>query len=210
MDSVRWALFRRTNVAIGDLRHDDRPAYIEDGFGGRPLGHWPVFRFFQLYKSLDESEAEEAFVAWYADQFMRHGQRPKSEGGMRDGSLYRMVVDEHVRRGQPVDLSAGVFDSDTLQHAIRCRVRQRLSFFESVIRDGFVISKEDPIRGVRENGAITIRSGHHRVAALLAIGEEFVPAMMVYPGWIAERTDRALRRAGQPSARMLVRERLSR
>ncbi len=173
---------RQTNVSIECLRHNDKPAYVSEGFGGKSLENWPVVGFFRDYVSGEPDRAVKDFATWYAEQFERYANVPSRLGGMRGGSLYRLARDLHATEGVLFDIAARQVDPDLLRRAIRARVDQRFRFLEDFMRQGFRSDlNKDPIVGVRKCGAVVLQGGHHRVAALLARGEGTVPELFVVP-----------------------------
>lgn len=162
------------SVPIACLRHDDARAYRQEGFGGKPLEAWPVTGFFRQYLAGDQDGAREGFAAWYEDQLAKYASVPKSVGGMREGSLYRLVE----RRGRAPFAQV---DPAIRKAAIYERVDARLAFLETIRREGYHSDPKDRIAAIRKGNSFYLLGGHHRAAALLALGAREVPEVFVFP-----------------------------
>jgi len=168
------------DVPIEQLRHDDKQAHVAEGYGGRPIELFPPFQFFALHESGRADEARAQFHAWYRRQFDKYSGVGKDAGGMRNGSLYRLVVAEHARLG--IELAPGqpAFRTDIVDEAIRARVEQRFEFLRSIKERGYDRSRTDPVIGIaRGADTVHLTGGHHRAAALKALGQPVLPGVVV-------------------------------
>ena len=167
------------DVPLEKLRHDTKPIHLAEGFGGQPIEFFPPYRFFRLYQEQRYEEARDQFRAWYREQFRKYSSIGKNVGGMRKGSLYRLVAAEHSRHGLTVSNGAQ-FKEQLVENAIAMRVEQRLELLAAISKSGYDPKRADTVVGLaRSGGAIYLTGGHHRAAALKAIGEKVLPGVIV-------------------------------
>jgi hypothetical protein len=192
--------FRREHVPLSILRHSDRPAYVSEGYGGRPLEDWPVVRFFRMYAQGQRILAFEAFAKWYVDQFERYCNVSKNAGGMNQGSLFRLTQELHVAHEQPFDPRHQQIDRQLLERAVQLRVTQRFQFLELIVRSGFRNElNTSPIIGVRRGGTVVLEGGHHRAGALITLGEKTLPELFVIPKFSRAVLTRVIHRGYEPA-----------
>jgi hypothetical protein len=168
------------DVPFEQLRHDDRAAYVKEGYGGRPIECFPPFGFYRLFAAGRSEEAVDSFRSWYREQFRKYARVPKRLGGMQDGSLYRLVASECVAEGVPFRADEPALSDSPLERAIELRVSQRLELFASIRDRGFLSSASTPILGIRRPGEIRLTGGHHRAAALRVLGYATFPSVSVF------------------------------
>jgi hypothetical protein len=181
-------LFLQKNVPLEHLYFNDKPVYVAEGFGGRPLENWPVAGFFRRYAAGEYEAARQEFIAWYLDQFRRQGHLPKKVGGMYQGTLYRIIKQQHKAADRPFSVGKGVMSLFIVEKATAIRVDQRLNFFEGVMNSGFCPELSDhPVVGIRRGSKIVLQEGHHRAAAFIALGKKHIPQMLVFPEKGGER-----------------------
>jgi hypothetical protein len=170
----------KRTVALADLRCNDKPIARQQGFGGRPIECFPVYGFFRLY--LERPEAAHApFRRWYREWFVeRQGWRhPKSDGGLAGGSLQRAVEVAHHRRHGTVLASPEAAEADLVEQAIDERVRHYFAVLESIRDAGFDADRKPPILALQAGDLYFLRNGHHRCAALAALGHRSVTVTVV-------------------------------
>ena len=136
------------DVPLEEIRHDDRPVFVSEGYGGRPITSFPPFEFYRLFHEGKRDEAFERFSAWYVDQFRKHESVPKKLGGMRNGTFHRLLL------SLSEDGAAG---DDLLRRAARLRAEQRMAIFESIRDVGYQPALGKPVIGVRRDGTSTSR-----------------------------------------------------
>lgn len=180
------------DVAFGELRHNDLPCYLAEGYGGRPIESWPVFSFFDKYLQGRVAEATEAFANWYEEQFEKYCGTPKNIGGMSNGSLYRLIERVHEANGQLFAGDLNSADQDLLKQAIRLRVRQRFELVNAIAGEGYHNDESDAIKAVRAGGLVYLKGGHHRSAVLRLLGRTHVPDVQVFAS--PRRFQRAIRK----------------
>lgn len=171
---------RQQDVPMKVIRHSDRVCYLREGHGGRPVESWPIYRFFRQYVSGDTDRAEHEFCGWYHEQFVRYRLVPKRLGGMRGGSLARAL---ETGNGRPIadnGASGNGDPDDRLREVITLRVRQRFALVDSIRTHGYIPEWTDPVIGIRRKGHVYLEGGHHRAAALLALGWDVLPATLVF------------------------------
>jgi hypothetical protein len=165
-------------VLIANLRHDDKPVHRAEGYGGEAIEAFPPFRFFALREAGQAQQAETEYRTWYRAQFDKYMHLEKSVGGMKNGSLYRMVVALHNHAQAPLSGQRPAFRHDLIDRAIQLRVAERFQLLSS-IKHGYVRSINHPVVGVARGGHVYLSSGHHRAAALWAIQKQALPSVLV-------------------------------
>jgi hypothetical protein len=168
------------DVSLEEIRHDDRPVFVAEGYGGRPIDCFPPFRFYRLFHDGRRDEACEGFTAWYVEQFRRYGSVPKKLGGMQNGSFHRLL--QSVSGGDPGAMPAPESTSDEiLWRAALLRVEQRMALFEAIRDLGYQLTRAKPVLGVRRDRHVYLTGGHHRAAALKVLGQASFPQISVFP-----------------------------
>jgi hypothetical protein len=176
-------------VPIADLRHDDRPVFVAEGYGGRAIEHFPPYRFYRVVAEGRREEAAHHFAAWYAEQFSKYADVPKKLGGMRGGTLHRLAARVCEEAGVPFEAGASRADGP-LGVAIARRVEQRIALFEDIQANGFQRARSTPVLGMRRGALVYLTGGQHRAAALAVVGRPTMPVSVFAPA-----TLRRLKRA---------------
>lgn len=179
---LRAAILRALarDVPMAQVRHDDRPVFVAEGYGGRPIEEFPPCGFYGLALAGREEEARAAWRAWYREQFRKHGREPKRDGGMRGGTLYRLVAALCAEDGVPFDGDVDAVPEPTLARAIERRVGERLDLLASIRTHGYLLSRSTPVLALRRSGAVYLTGGQHRAAALRALGHDTMPQLSVF------------------------------
>ena len=186
MNPLREALRRQVlaslarNVSLEQIRHDDRPVYVSEGYGGRPIECFPPFQFYRLFHGGARDEAFERFSAWYVDQFRKYASVPKKLGGMQNGTFHRLLLSVSGGDSDSV-LAPGSTSDDLLRRAAMLRVEQRMALFEGIRDDGYQVARTRPVLGVRRDREVYLIGGHHRAAALKVLGQRSLPCVAVFP-----------------------------
>jgi hypothetical protein len=172
----------RLTLPLSALRCNDKPIARQQGYGGQPIESFPVYGFFRLYLERPEA-AYAAFHGWYREWFVeRQGWRhPKSEGGLAGGSLQRAVEGAHYQRHRTLLASPGAAEAEVVERAIDERVRHYFAVLESIRDAGFDADRKPPVLAVRAGDFYFLRNGHHRCAALAALGHRSVTLSVVHP-----------------------------
>ena len=79
------------DVSLDEIRHDDRPVFVAEGYGGRPIECFPPCLFYRLFHEGRCDEASDRFSDWYVEQFRKYGSVAKKLGGMRNGTFHRLL-----------------------------------------------------------------------------------------------------------------------
>ena len=169
------------DICFDVLRHDDKPCYVIEGFGGQPVEKWPIYRFYDQYLSGNRDVATMEYETWYRDQFTKYCHVSKSSGGMKKGSLYKLIETLHHSKSIIFDGNLKNADLKIIEEAIRDRVVYRFMLMESIMKEGYQPGRSDKIIGVKKNGSVFLKGGHHRTAILKALGYDKVPEVIVYP-----------------------------
>jgi hypothetical protein len=186
MNQLRVALRLRVlaslarDVPLDQVRHDDRPVYRFEGYGGGPIACFPPFRFYRLFHDGRRDEAFETFSAWYVDQFRKYASVPKKLGGMQNGSFHRLLLSISGGDSGAV-LALGSPSEDLLRRAAMLRVEQRMALFEGIRDLGYQVVRAKPVLGVRRDRNVYLTGGHHRAAALTVLGQQAFPRVSVFP-----------------------------
>lgn len=173
---------------MSSIRHSDRSCYVQEGHGGREIEVWPIYRFFHQYVNGDTEQARVDFADWYLDQFMKYRHVPKRVGGMRGGSLARVVEAEGNEASAIAGFpEAGADDGGDvanarLRKAIALRVEQRFELVESIRQNGYTPNLSDPVPAIKQNQCLYLEGGHHRAAVLKALGWSVFPGVKVFKG----------------------------
>lgn len=162
------------SVPLASIRHNDLPSYRAEGFGGRPIEEWPVYRFFKMYREGERETATRNFEDWYRDQLEKYSAVSKERGGMYRGSLYNLI---EKRCG----VSFGEAGDECVREAIRERVVQRLSLLDTIRDRGYQSGESERIDAIRKGGLVYLAGGHHRAAILRALGRDELPGVLVFP-----------------------------
>lgn len=163
-----------STVPFTQLRHNNLPAYVAEGYGGKEIEAWPVYDFFVEYLSGDMGGATEAYVAWYMEQLASYADVPKSQGGMLHGSLFTLIERETGKSFSETTVAER-------EAVVRVRVKQRFALLTRIVGEGYRVEKGDRIEAVRNGKYVYLKGGHHRAAALRALGEEDMPGLFVFP-----------------------------
>jgi len=166
-------------VSIKNIRCEKLPFYVQLGYGGMPISDFPPHRFFQIYLSSPETAIYE-FCLWYEQCFIakRGYEVPTRQGGWRDGSLMRTVVQLHKANGVVLQGDIEKADPDLLKQAIRLRAMHYFGVLDSIRTIGFISGAGHPIAGVFVQNLCYLHNGHHRVSALSVLGYGEVPVVV--------------------------------
>ena len=162
------------NVPLSRIRHNDLSCYLKEGFGGSSVEAWPIHTFFKQYIAGEKEVAQENFEKWYKEQLGKYHSTPKAEGGMHKGSLYELI---EKKCGTPFS----EVKEDCKNVAIREKVLERLKLLEDIRQRGYKPAEAERIDAVQKKGFVYLQGGHHRAAALYALGWSELPAILVFP-----------------------------
>ena len=161
-------LYSVSDLDISNLLHDDKEVYVKEGHGGKAVWEWPIYHFFQHYYSGEKVEARKQFADWYIDQYKKYGNVKSSEGGMKGGSLDRIVQKKGLK-------------SNEIYLAIQERVSQRFDLFDNIDLNGYNPNLIDPVKVYKINSnQYILFGGHHRVACLAVLNYKEVPGVILF------------------------------
>jgi hypothetical protein len=180
--STRAGLLRHLarDVPLERVRHNDRPVYVAEGYGGRPIEHFPPYGFFRLFAAGEGEEAFARFCAWYGEQFRRYAGVSKQVGGMQGGTLHRLLAEVCREAGTALPADPLAADPALLEEAIGRRVRQRFDLLESIRSEGYRAERGKPVLAVRRGEDAVLLGGHHRAAVQSVLGSEVLPGVSVF------------------------------
>lgn len=169
----------RPVIAPLDSLYCDDVVYAGQPFAGGPLASFPMVVIFQTYEK-DRDRAFELFGAWMREWLLeRDGWKtPKTEGGMQNGSMCRLIEELHRRDNRGALAGIDQAGDAVIDEAIRLRAEHYFAVFGSIKTRGFDATLQPPITSIMREDRRMIKNGHHRAAALLVLGYNEVP---VYP-----------------------------
>jgi hypothetical protein len=137
-----------------------------------------MVRVFELYEE-DPEKAYAYFNEWIRGWFFgsRGWRVPKSEGGMANGSLFRLIHRLHHENRNLDLVDFDEADSELVDRAIQQRAEYYCAdVFDSIRRQGLRETAGDSVTYIRNGDRYVLRNGHHRVAAALVLGYERIRA----------------------------------
>lgn len=171
----RFIYWRLRTVPISALKCEQRKVAIEEGWGGQTIDFFPSWGFYKMFNDGFEEKAVLAMQEWYYNRFVdrRLYDVAKTNGGMRDGSLYKLIATPHHDKGIELagDLSNG--DESLVREAIQTQVDRRFELLKSIRLHGYSCPW-DYIITRKEGSHYILIDGHHRVAALDVCGHASV------------------------------------
>lgn len=178
---------RHITVPLADLRCQDKLFNRSQGFGGKPVDEFPPCCFFQTALG-DPSRAFAEFRdwMWYCLVTLRAWEVPKDEGGWCSGSLMNAIAQCHEERGRTFE-SFPQAEHDLVEQAIGKRVRYYLGLLDSIKVHGLEITEKSRILCRNQNATLYLDDGHHRAAALRALGYEQVEVQAYRPHSLRRR-----------------------
>lgn len=188
------------DIPVLNIRLVKTRTSIKEGWGGKSIESFPPYQFFKTYIKGDKERATKSFEQWYYNRLIKDGQYAvaKADGGMRGGSLYRLIAELH--RGEGIKLKSNFSNADEvlIHQGIKMRVLDRFALLNSIRSNGYYCCW-DYIRVKKEGDSYTLIHGNHRVAALALSGYSSVMAATSrpLPLRIATRLVRVLLRKGR-------------
>ena len=165
------------NVELSKLLHDDRSAYVLEGYGGKGIAQWPFFYFIRQFFDDDEVKAKNRWVDWLIDQHSKYGSFEKKNGGMYGGSVQKYALDIAGCQS-PADLT----DAD-IKHGAISLVERRIAMMRSIRDEGFNAKKNGRVIALKvlrdKKIYYVMKGGHHRAAVLFALGYASFPNVLV-------------------------------
>ena len=165
-------------VPIYQIRSEIKEVSISEGWGGKQIQYFPIYKFYELYLSGNKKKAKEDMTAWYYNRFVVNKLYlvSKKQGGMLKGSLYKLVVREHDKQGIIINDELSNARDEIINDSIEKKVEQRFALLESIHNNGFYKTNK-PLILHKENNLYYILSGHHRITSMAACGYKKVEAI---------------------------------
>ncbi|MHC4396594.1 MAG: hypothetical protein ACYS1A_13155 [Planctomycetota bacterium] len=169
-------------IPISTIRLERRKVFVEEGWGGQSIESFPPCGFFRMFTQGRQKEATAAMEQWYYNRLIKNRlyDVPKAEGGMQNGSLYRLISKLHRTEGIELKSDLSNADEKIVRRAIQMRVQDRFALVDSIKVGGYRC-RGDFVRVTKEGDFYTLMQGHHRVAALAACGYSSVAAATSMP-----------------------------
>lgn len=169
------------DVPIENVMFSNQKCYVMEGFGGMPLHLSPIFSFYEEYINGNEQKAFERFSKWYSSLISKYFTVSKKQGGMYQGSLYKLIQQNHENNNiQFNEIDDG--NPNLINISIEQQVRERFALAESIIRDGYDLNSSDPIVALKRGSDFILLNGHHRASILAVLGEDILPQVYVVEG----------------------------
>lgn len=170
---------RLIKVPIDKLRCQEKPFSELQGFSGKPIACFPPSLFYKMGLT-DPKKAHDAFRQWLHECFidMEAWRVHPSEGGWANGSLMNAVFQVH----QEHDIALAHFEQAVptlIDQAIGRRATYYLDLLNSLRGKGYNRALYPPILCRDGGGLYFIHNGHHRVAALWALGYQEADVVLV-------------------------------
>jgi hypothetical protein len=158
-------------VPLSALKCEQRKVAIEEGWGGQAIDCFPPCGFYKMFNDGSEEKAVVEMEKWYYERLVekRLCDVAKTDGGMRDGSLYKLIAALH--RADGIDLKEDLSNANEsfIFEAITMRVEERFELLKSIRLYGYSCVW-DYISTRKEENQYILIDGHHRVAALYVCG----------------------------------------
>jgi hypothetical protein len=167
----RFIYKRLRTVPISAVKCENRKVAIEEGWGRQSIDHFPPCGFYKLFFDGFEEEAIAKMKEWYYHRLieMRLCDVEKLDGGMYNGSLFKLIVSLHQANGLNLKQDLRNADRSIIRQAITTRVEERFKLLKSIRSHGYSCAWDYISTKVDKNQYILI-DGHHRVAALQTCG----------------------------------------
>jgi len=168
-------------VPILQIRSEIKEVSISEGWGGKQIKYFPIYKFYKLYLSGDKKKAKEEMIYWYYNRFVVNKLYlvPKRQGGMQKGSLYKLIVRKHNKQGVIINDEFSNSSDDIIKDCIEQKVEQRFALLESIRNTGFY-KTNNPIILHEVNDFFYILSGHHRITSMAVCGYKTIEAITNY------------------------------
>lgn len=171
----RFICWRLRTVPISALKCEQRKVAIAEGWGGLTIDRFPPCGFFKMFNEGFEEKAVREMEEWYYERLVerRLCDVAKINGGMRDGSLYRILATLHHAKGIELKANLNNANESLIREAIATRVKERFELLNSICLHGYSCAW-DYISTRKEGSYYILINGHHRVAALAVCGHDSV------------------------------------
>lgn len=143
----------------------------KEGWGGKKITELPMYKFFDTYINVNKEKAFKDMYDYYFEETITSGKIfiTKKNGGLKGGTLYHKIHNEHKKRGIILDKNLTNLNIDIVEYIIKLRVKCRLNMIESIKLNGYNPSY-DFVQVVKKDNYFYITAGHHRTATMHLLG----------------------------------------
>lgn len=182
----RFIYWRLKTVPLSAVKCERKKVAIEEGWGGQTIDRFPPCGFYKMFSEGSEKKAVAEMERWYYERLVerRLCDVAKIDGGMRDGSLFKLI--ETLHRADGIDLKEDLSNASEsfIRGAIKTRVLERFELLESIRLHGYSCVW-NYISTKKEGNHYILIDGHHRAAALYVCGH--LSVMIAGPNLITLR-----------------------
>lgn len=157
--------------SVDKIKAIDYKYYVKEGYGGKHIKYFPPCHFFILFLDGKEKKSIDRFCKWYDYMFLKYFNVSKKVGGMKNGSLYKLIKKNHKKNNIKLKEDLSNIDKIIYNKSIKERVMQRFDLLKS-IRDNGYNPGNNFIEGIFKDKLIYLIEGHHRCASLYALGDK--------------------------------------
>lgn len=127
-----------------------------------------------MFNDGSEEKAVAKMEEWYYERFVQRQlcDVAKIDGGMRDGSLYKLIATLHRANGIDLKEDLSNANESLIREAITTRVEERFELLKSIRLYGYSCAWD--YISTKKEGNHYVIDGHHRVAALEVCGHHSV------------------------------------
>ncbi len=169
-----------TSIPISLMTTEATTVSKDEGWGGKSIHYFPPYIFYSLYQDGKRDHAHELMLEWYYNRFMKNKLYSVSKriGGMKNGSLFRLVRTMHRASGIILCDDLSNADTNLILEGIRTRVKERFQLFEAIQGKQY----DDSINFIslkKDKDHFSIVDGHHRIAAFALCGYSAVSGVLI-------------------------------
>ncbi len=170
------------DIPISAITPEITDVSIKEAWAGKHIEYFPPYDFFRTYLSGKKDQAKKDMERWYYNRLIEDNLCivPKKQGGMLNGSLFRIVAEIHKQKG--INLKTNLCNGEytLIMQGIRETVERRFKLVDSILHCDYQ-NTGNPIYLKRTGNRYILINGHHRVAALAACGHSSVMAVTSRP-----------------------------
>lgn len=168
------------DIPLKNIIHNDLETYIKSGYGGKHIKNWPFYYFIKMWVKGDRENAENLWVNWLVNEFLKYRFVIKSRGGMYHGSVHKYSLNFLNNNKQEYWLDPSKITKSIVQKGAKKLVVRRIKMIKSVINKGYKFNQNDPIFAVKKGNLYVLKGGHHRASIMHILGYDNLPKVKVY------------------------------